>query len=954
MTTARTRTRRPARRRARTGALSRWRVSVRLARRQAARTRLSSLLVVVLVALPIAAMTGYAVWAFSSVSTPEERVRVELGGMQAWVAPVGVPDADMWQAPTEPDWYGYPIGTDGTSEPVEGMPLDDPAAALPPGTEIVEFVESGTVRVRTAAGEAAVTAWAGESWHEGFAGKFDLVDGRRPSTATEAMVTPAALERLGIGIGGELVLPRDDLTFTVVGTLDAAGTPDADAGVFLPLTDRMRELVSGEHRWYLPERALPWSEVQELNEEGVVALSRAVLLEPPTRLTEDARRAEASQIGLFWSMVAVIAIGGAFAAYVVVMLAGAAFAVAARRQQRALAIVASVGGSRRDLFRTVVLQGTVLGAVGGLVGTALGVGLAAGVLAIVDDGSGTQPWGFHVPWWGLAGIFVFSVVVGTLSALVPARTVARADAIHALRGARRPQRPAASRPVWGSLLILMGVGITLACAVVLASITAVGSGVSGDSPLRVLPIWGIVFGPILAQVGILLSGRWLLWTVSRALSRASTAARIASRDAAANAARTVPAFAAIGATVFLGVFVAAVSGMGTANSARNHVYMAPLDSVMVSIGPSATTSVVAPVSAESASRAIDTARTMVIDAGADDTATISRQVPVWNYADADEVPEDAVRALAVLPERYLLDSELVTQWQGSGGDPQNNISVISSDELSTALGVTLSGAERAAYDRGAAIVTDPRYVADGSIRIGAWSGRDVYEGRAPDNIWLPFAGGPERSDPLQEERVEAIVAEGATGSIIVAMSPKTAQDLGIPAQPDVVIGAFDDPISVEARDRLNTQASLAGAQDYSLWAYLETGPPSDLTWLVPLAATVSVLVVGASAVALGLARFERRPDDATLAAVGGTPALRRRIGYWQGLLIAGFGTMSGAVAGILPAIGLSIQSQGTQRLADVPWLGLAALAIALPLVIALANALVPPRRPDLTRRTVIA
>ena len=106
--------------------------------------------------------------------------------------------------------------------------------------------------------------------------------------------------------------------------------------------------------------------------------------------------------------------------------------------------------------------------------------------------------------------------------------------------------------------------------------------------------------------------------------------------------------------------------------------------------------------------------------------------------------------------------------------------------------------------------------------------------------------------------------------------------------------------------------------------------------------------------ALGLARFERRPDDATLAAVGGTPALRRRIGFWQGLLIAGFGTLSGAAAGILPAIGLSIQSQGSQRLTDIPWLGLAALAIALPLVIALANALVPPRRPDLTRRTVIA
>ena len=61
------------------------------------------------------------------------------------------------------------------------------------------------------------------------------------------------------------------------------------------------------------------------------------------------------------------------------MLAGAAFAVSTRRQQRALAIAASVGADARDLRRTVRLQGTVLGAVGGVAGLALGVGVAAGL-----------------------------------------------------------------------------------------------------------------------------------------------------------------------------------------------------------------------------------------------------------------------------------------------------------------------------------------------------------------------------------------------------------------------------------------------------------------------------------------------------------------------------------------------------------------------------------------------
>jgi hypothetical protein len=42
------------------------------------------------------------------------------------------------------------------------------------------------------------------------------------------------------------------------------------------------------------------------------------------------------------------------------------------------------------------------------------------------------------------------------------------------------------------------------------------------------------------------------------------------------------------------------------------------------------------------------------------------------------------------------------------------------------------------------------------------------------------------------------------------------------------------------------------------------------------------------------------------------------------------------------------------QLADVPWGLLVALAVGLPLVIAVVNWIVPPRRPELTRRSAIA
>ncbi|MFP3607868.1 hypothetical protein, partial [Paraburkholderia sp. SIMBA_053] len=68
----------------------------------------------------------------------------------------------------------------------------------------------------------------------------------------------------------------------------------------------------------------------------------------------------------------------------------------------------------------------------------------------------------------------------------------------------------------------------------------------------------------------------------------------------------------------------------------------------------------------------------------------------------------------------------------------------------------------------------------------------------------------------------------------------------------------------------------------------------------------------------------------------------------------GFGTLAGAVAGVLPPIGFAIQSRGVLLIPDIPWGVLALLAVALPLAIAAVSWLIPPRRAELTRRTAIA
>ncbi|HKP08902.1 MAG TPA: ABC transporter permease [Microbacterium sp.] len=934
---------------ARASRSARWRVSGRLARRQLKRAWVSSLLVATLVALPITGMTAFIVYSASLIGTPEEKAAAELGGMSAWIAPVGVPDAGFWQVPEQPAWNGYPNEADGTSTVPEGEPLDDPTGLLPAGTETV-VVQHGMATVATPEGSAVLAAWAGEPWDPRFAGAFDLVEGRQPAADDEAMVTPAALDRLGIAVGGELRLSGDSRGYTVVGTLDAATLPDREAAVFLP--GAARDAVSGGPRWYLPDVDLSWADVQRMNEQGVVAYSRTVVLDPPPFRNEQVQSLSRGWWASMWPLVLALTAGGLFAGYVVVMLAGAAFAVAARRQQRALAVAASVGADRRDLSRTILLQGTVLGIVGGVPGVIAGVGVAALVFTLTSNGSATQFWGFHVPWPVLAGIALFAIVVGTASAFMPARTVARSDALQALRGARRPQKPVASRPLWGSLLLLGGVALTLASAFAVTAINA-SPGIPWDSPLRYLPAYGIVVGPIIAQFGILMSGRWLLWMSSRALSPLGTAAKLASRDAAANASRSVPAFAAIAATVFIGVFAIAQSSMQTAQTARSWYYSAPLGSIAVQIWPG-NGSTTGGFTAEEAWSAADAAVAIAADAGGERAAVLQRQqFPGWSYRSAAEVPEDVTFAVAILPARHLLDPRTEQSFTSLGQDPSNPISVIAPDELATAIGVELSGSDLAAYRQGAAVVVDDRFATGGTVRIETFAGADVFDGRVPDNVWLRSDDQPSIAAPIRDAELDAIIVDAPPQPVSIAIAPATAEELGVVAQPERVVATAPTPVPIEDLDRMQAHADSMSTADFIVSPSVELGPPSDATWMVPLLAAVGVLVLGASAVALGLARFERRPDDATLAAVGGTRSVRRRVNFWQGLIIAGFGTAAGTLAGILPPIGFSIQSQGSQMLADVPWVVIAGLVILLPLAIAAANALVPPRQPDLTRRTAI-
>ena len=172
--------------------------------------------------------------------------------------------------------------------------------------------------------------------------------------------------------------------------------------------------------------------------------------------------------------------------------------------------------------------------------------------------------------------------------------------------------------------------------------------------------------------------------------------------------------------------------------------------------------------------------------------------------------------------------------------------------------------------------------------------------------------------------------------------------------PVTIIGAYDEPPTQKSLDALAENVAQPFLTAGGLSFGMENGPPDPAPWLWLIIGATGVLVLGAAGVTLGLARYERRPDDATLTAVGAPRRLRRGIAFWQGIVIVGVGAVTGTLAGLIPMWGITLTQPNELDIANAPWPWLAGLALGLPLAIAAVNWLVPPRHPDLTRRTVIA
>ncbi len=386
------------------------RALARVELRQLRRNPWRTLLVVLLVSVPVAAMAGGSALFHIQQPTPAERraqvlgcaaLRVELGDGSALEAVLRLLPAD---APREHLFAGR------EEVRVPGRRLATRFFAYEPGS-----LTGGLAR-----------------------GALVLAEGAAPTRGDEVALSPVLLEGLGVAPGDTVSLATGDARVTGV-VLDPE---DLDMPVLLRAADASRPYGGRALLVDVPAVEAP-ALAAELRAAGLAVHERS----------------ELGQVDGFEDL-ALFVIGG-FGFFEAALVIAAAFAVSLRRRRREIGLVGSAGASRGGIVAAMLVSAAVQACAGGALGVAVGLGAARALYPFLDGWLRRQNGPFEVSPMHLVGALVLGVVTATAAAAIPARGAASLPIRVALGG----RRPLTTSPrgwlVGGLALVGIGVGSML-------------------------------------------------------------------------------------------------------------------------------------------------------------------------------------------------------------------------------------------------------------------------------------------------------------------------------------------------------------------------------------------------------------------------------------------------------------------------------------------------------------
>jgi putative ABC transport system permease protein len=496
-------------------------------------------------------------------------------------------------------------------------------------------------------------------------------------------------------------------------------------------------------------------------------------------------------------------------------------------------------------------------------------------------------------------------VAGLAAACVPARQAARTDVVSTLAGRRGQVRTSWRSPVLGLMLVAAGlVGVVL--------------GARGYEV-------GVAAGAVLLVVGGVAAAPWLVGLLAPLARRLPTSGRLAVRDATRNRSRTAPAVAAVMATVAGVTALAIGSTSDSAQSRRDYVAQAPMGAATLQgdMDERTWTGVAEMLSAQAPGRDVHRLR-------------------VARFSGTDPVMMTTMRA-------GCTGSPGECQWYPTGLDPRSNTgSELVVADVATVRAIypdTVAAQMAAAVANGrVAVLGNGAVGPDGTVRLSVVRFDKHGNGTQLDSLSLPATHIAAPSDaPLS-----------MASPIVVPPALATRLPVDV-ATSRLYIGGPGQPVTAAEEQRMT---EILTAQAPTSYLYVERGWTDDLaTPRLILAVLGGLLVLVATLTATGLALADARPDFATLAAVGAAPRTHRFVAMGSAAVVGGLGAVLGVLVGFAPGIAvtwpLTANAYGTGSASPmivIPWLLLAAVAVAVPLLAVVVTGLVVRSRLPMDRR----
>ncbi len=923
-----------------------WRVSLRMAWRDARGHKGRSALVFVMVAIPVGLLVSITVFASSSQT---DAVKALPRTMGAGVAVLTAPQQNGVVQSLD-------LGSFGTSDqPATAIPGYDADADGPANAGAIGRLVGGTA---VAEGSASTRVVLGDlrrgmnvmviDGSVGLGTKAELRSGRWASSAGEVVVTPYGLHR-GVPSSGTITVDQNGTTttLTVVGVANAYTSGGGWAyQPELVTTTPWEGLKVDSWSWVITGiEAVPWSQVRDLNQYGLSVLSKDALLNPPTSDQLAPEIADMSYSAASETAV-LTAIGSVMLFAITVLLVAPAFAVSASRQRRTLALAASNGAETRQLRRQVLAQALVLGVLSTVLTAALAL---VSFFAFVQVWSRLRPWttfySFDAPVLPITLILTCAIASTVVAALLPASRLGRLDIVGVMRG--QTVSPPLNRwlPVIG---------------IVLATVGAVGIVWSVATAQRELPV---VIAGLLLVIGPIMVVPALLVLAGRLASGLPVTPRMATRDAARHRTRATPTVAAImGGTAALTIFAIALAS-DSEQQRREYTAQIPTGLGQYSVY-SNDGSAIRDVEGQ-ATAALQRAGVTGID-----IAPLSRVVDPAGYYGGGQPSTEPVRFVAAVPAGCSVTQVLTEDQAGSdplpSGEPGPPRCAVLGSNAYTNLGqilalpmssirqmMALDDAQLAVLEQGGVVAMSPRLGTSAEFITG---------GLTVD----PQTG--ETSAPKVSTRATLAVTQiPATRESIGRLGPQagalvsteTATRLGWPTTVDSVLMHADSGAIAES-----VESAVKETSDDLSYLYVERGFQRDDALIMGiLFGGFALLLIIVTLISTSLALAEQQSDMGTFAAIGATRGTRRSLAAAQSAVVAVLGVGLGVVVGFFPGVALTypltsqswdpvtgMSIEGADTILVVPWLPIAAIIIGVPLVAALLSAAAVRKAPTMTRR----